>query len=104
MPDSPEPRPTVRVFVVDSTRMGCELMTTALRRSDSSMAVAGYATDAVRARAWLRENDADVAVISAELRGGSTAGFDLARQIRVSHPKTSVVMMLDSLERAMVLE
>jgi DNA-binding NarL/FixJ family response regulator len=84
--------------------MGCELMTTALRRSDSNLAVAGYATDAVEARAWLRENDVDVAVISAGLRGGGTAGFDVTRQIRVSHPKTSVIMMLDSIDRASVLE
>jgi two-component system nitrate/nitrite response regulator NarL len=104
MSQSPEPRPTVSVFVADNTRMGCELMTTALRRSDSNLAVAGYATDAVGTHAWLRENNADVAVISAELRGGGTAGFDVTRQIRISHPKTSVIMMLESIERVMVLE
>ena len=104
MSESPEYGLTVSVFVADSTRMGCELMTTALRRSRSNLKVAGYATDAAGTRAWLHENDADVAVISAELKEGGTAGFDVTREIRASHPKTSVVMMLDSIERVMVLE
>jgi DNA-binding NarL/FixJ family response regulator len=104
MSESPEHAPTVSVFVADATRMGCELMTAALRRSRSRLAVVGYATDSIAARAWFRENDADVAVISAQLREGATAGFNVTREIRASHPKTKVIMMLDSIERAMALE
>ena len=95
---------TVSVFLADATRMGCELMATALQRSRYKLAIAGYATDSIGIRDWLRENEVDVVIISADLKEGAIAAFNVTREIRASYPKTNVIMMLESIDRIRVIE
>lgn len=92
------------VFVADASRMSCELMAAALRRSRCRITIVGYATDSVGVRAGLGKNEADIAVIGAHLRDGVSAGFNAAREIRASYPKTGVIMLLDSIQGTMVVE
>jgi two-component system nitrate/nitrite response regulator NarL len=99
-----EPGPAVSVFVADASRMSCELMAAALRRSRDRLTMVGYATDAVGVRAALGENEANIAVISAHLRDGISAGFNVTREIRAAYPKTGVIMLLDSIQGTMVVE
>jgi two-component system nitrate/nitrite response regulator NarL len=94
----------VSIFLADATRIGCELMATALLRSRYKLAVTGYATDSIGINTWLRENEVDVVIISADLKEGATVAFNLAREIRASYPKTNVIMMLESNHRARVIE
>lgn len=96
--------PGVSVFIGDDTRMGCQLMATALKRSRYKLTVIGSATDSAGIRDGLRQNETNVAIISARLRDGATAGFGVTREVRTSHPDTSVILMLDSIERLPVLE
>ena len=79
-------------------------MAAALRRSCHQVAVVGVAVDAVEVRTALSEKESDIALISAHLRDGHIAGFNVTREVRASYPKTEVVMLLDSIERAMVIE
>ena len=102
--ESPKHGPVVSVFLSDTTQMGCELMATALQRSCYNLAVAGYAPDSAGIRDWLSENEVEIAIISADMREGATAAFNLTREIRDSYPKTSVILMLESIERVMVVE
>jgi two-component system, NarL family, nitrate/nitrite response regulator NarL len=95
---------SISVFIADSTSMGCELMATALQRSRCNLALAGYATDSIGIRAWLRKNEVDVVIISADLKEGPTAAFNETREIRSSHPKTNVILMLESIDRVRVIE
>jgi DNA-binding NarL/FixJ family response regulator len=97
-------RKPVSVLIADASRMGCEMMSAALRRCRSRITVVGYATDAVGIRQVLRKTEVDIAVISARLRDGAIAGFDLAREIRATQPRTRVIMILDSTNGAMVIE
>jgi DNA-binding NarL/FixJ family response regulator len=90
--------------VADVSRMGCQLMSAAFQRSRYRLAVVGYGTDATGTRAGLGENEADIAVIAAELKDGPTAGFRLTREIRAAHPQLGIIMMLDSIERSMVVD
>lgn len=94
----------VSVFIADSSRMGCQLMAAALARSRGKLAVVGYATSSNELRYGLGRDDVHVAVLGTQFKEGARAGFGLAREIRVSHPKTSVIMMLDSMERETVVE
>jgi len=96
--------PEVTVFIADDTQMGCQLMATALQRSRYRLTVVGSATDSAGIRDGLRQNQTKVAIISARLREGATAGFSVTREVRTSHPSTSVIMMLDSIKRCMVVE
>jgi DNA-binding NarL/FixJ family response regulator len=99
-----EPSPAVSVFVADASRMSCELMAAALRRSRYRLTMVGYAIDSVGVRAGFGENEADIAVISAHLRDGVSAGFNVTREIRASYPKTAVIMLLDSIQGTMAVE
>jgi DNA-binding NarL/FixJ family response regulator len=95
---------TLRVFITDTSRMGCQLMAAALREHRYRFKVVGYATDSVGVRTGLAEDGADIAIIAAHLKDGAVSGFHLTRDIRASHPKVGVIMMLDSIEKAIVVE
>jgi two-component system nitrate/nitrite response regulator NarL len=95
---------SISVFVTEATRMGCQLMAAALQRSTYRLRVAGAATDSVGIHAGLLDNEAEVAVISARLKDGPVAGFDVTRDLRISLPKIGVIIMLDAIERAAVVE
>jgi DNA-binding NarL/FixJ family response regulator len=84
--------------------MSCQLITAALHQSPFQTRVIGYATDAVGICEGLDRNETDVALIGAHLREGSLAGFNAVRQIRGFHSKLNVVMILDSMEPAVVVE
>jgi two-component system nitrate/nitrite response regulator NarL len=99
---SEESGPTI--FIADASRMGCQLMAAALQISPYRFTVVHYALDSAGIRTGLGENAAEIAIICAHLKDGAIAGFDAVREIRVSHPTTGVIMMLDSIEAAMVVE
>ena len=84
--------------------MGCQLMFAALRRSRCGLAVVGFATNSAEALASLSKKPTDVAVINTYLRDGAIAGLNVARAIRASYPRTRMVMMLDSVEKTIVVE
>ena len=84
--------------------MACELMANAFRRSRYRLSCVGCAVDSVGVHAMLKEAQPDVAIISAHLKDGPVAGFGLTREIRASHPMTSVIMLLDSCTRPIVIE
>jgi DNA-binding NarL/FixJ family response regulator len=94
----------LRVFITDTSRMGCQLMTAALQAHRNRFKVVGYATDSVGVRTGLAEDGADIAIIGAHLKDGAVSGFNVTRDIRASYPKVGVIIMLDSIEKAMVVE
>jgi two-component system nitrate/nitrite response regulator NarL len=94
----------VTVFVADNSRMNCELMAAAVQRSRFKLTIVGYATDSAGVRAGFSKNVVDVAVISAHLRDGVSAGFSVAREIRSSFSLTKVIMLLDAIQGTVVVE
>jgi DNA-binding NarL/FixJ family response regulator len=85
--------------------MACQLMSAALQRSrPRRLAVVGRAVDSAEIWKILREYEADVAVISAHLGDGPIAGFAVARELSASHRSTKVIMLLDTIEGALVVE
>jgi DNA-binding NarL/FixJ family response regulator len=98
------PSPAVNVFVADNSRMNCELMAASVQRSRYKLNIVGYATDSAGVRAGFSKNSVEVAVISAHLRDGVSAGFSVTREIRSSFPRTSVIMLLDSIQGTVVVE
>jgi len=94
----------VKVFIADSSQLSCHLIAAELRRGRYRVKVVGYATDASGIREGLEKNQPDVAIIAAHLEEGESAGFDVTRQIRGSHAKLNVIMILDSSKATMVVE
>ena len=95
---------TVKVFIADGSQLSCQLIAAAVRRGRYRTRVVGYATDAAGIREGLEENAADVAVIGARLENEDLAGFRVTREIRTSHSRPNVIMILDSNKAAMVVE
>jgi len=83
--------------------MSYELMAAALQRSRYRIEIVGCITDRFGIRPILDKKEASVALIGA-LKEGYKAGFDMIRELRASYPATSIVMMLDSMERSVVVE
>ena len=103
-PESLVKRNSIRVFLVDATRMSCELMASAFQRSPYRLVLAGYTTDSIGIQAWLCKNEADVVIVSADLKEGPTAAFNVTREITSSYPQTKVIIMLRSIDRVRVIE
>src|SRR5882757_772059 len=104
MKKSPATRGPLRVFIADSSSMGCQLMVRALQQSRQSIKVVGSATESVEIVKGLGANRSDVAIISADLRNGPITGFRVVREARLSCPHIRIVMLVDSPQRALVVE
>ncbi len=80
--------------------MGAQLLADALRRSGrfAGIFVARRSVDVI---SLLANEPFDVLLASSNFEGG--AGFDLARDVCVTHSRTKVVMLLEALERAFVV-
>jgi two-component system, NarL family, nitrate/nitrite response regulator NarL len=94
----------VKIFIADESRMNCQLMATALRRSGCPFTVVDCAVDCAGVRNGLDVHEIQVAVISAHLKDGFDAGFGVTREVCANHPKTDVVMLLDSTDQSNVTQ
>src|SRR6267142_557495 len=104
MKKCPATRRPLRVFVADSSSMGCQLMVRALQQSRQPIKVVGSATESVEILKGLDANPSDVAIISADLRDGPITGFRVVREARAAYPHTRFIVLVDSPERALVVE
>jgi DNA-binding NarL/FixJ family response regulator len=76
----------------------------ALQQNHQPIRVVSCATESVEILKGLGENPADVAIISAGLRDGPTTGFQVVRETRACHPHIRIIVLVDSLERTLVVE
>ena len=97
---------SVTTVIADSSRMGGQLMATALRRSRYRITIVGATSncDGVRSLFNKPNVSVDIGVVAAHLREGPVAGLRVLREIRAAHPKTAFIALLDSSDRAMVVE
>lgn len=97
---------SVGVFMADGSRMGCQLMAAALRRSRYHLEVVGSSTDSsgVRIAFAKSKRSIDILLTSSQLADGPLAGLAVAREIAHSHPKVGIIILLDSSQRAVVVE
>jgi DNA-binding NarL/FixJ family response regulator len=93
----------ISVLVADENRMACQLLTSSLQRN-SNFRVVGCATSMGEVLQALRQEPAQVAVISANLQDGPLSGFQLLRELRISHSRTRAVLLLDSPDRELVID
>ena len=104
MKESPATRRPLRVFIADSSSMGCQLIVRALEQSRQPIKVVGAAMESVEILKGLAENPSDVAIISADLKDRPNTGLSVVREARVSYPHTRIIVLVDSPERALVVE
>src|SRR3989442_13241711 len=93
----------IAVLVADDTPMGCQLLKNALRRSRHAFDVAACAVT----RADVLNSDLrsiDVALIGEDLEDGRLMGFQVLRELHVSHPETKVIILCNSLQNDLVVD
>jgi DNA-binding NarL/FixJ family response regulator len=91
-----------RVFIADVSRLDCELLAASLGRSH--MRVEGWETNSQAAVAAMERSQPDVALIAARLEDGDRVGLNAVLQLQTASPQTRTVMLLDSSERAIIVE
>jgi len=93
----------ISLLVAEHSRMGCQLMETALRRSRQITVTASVVESGELTEAY-KSLSPDVCIISSALKDGPTAGFRVAREVREINRAASIVMLLDAPERTLVVE
>ena len=92
---------SITVIVSDSSTMGCELLADRLRRARFQVtACFASSSDLVQG---IKELGPDVALISAHLREGRLAGFDVLGQLRSEQLKPKPVMLLEEPEQELIV-
>jgi len=93
----------ISLLIAEHSRMGCNLMETALRRC-RHITVAASAVESTEFMEAYRTSNPDVCIISSGLKDGPTAGFRAARELRELSRSVSIIMLLEAAERALVIE
>ena len=96
-------RNKISVLIASPQVMVCELIIEALNRHEHFRVVAST-TSAQEVLEAVQSANLDVALISATLADGPLSGFGVLRQLRESCPKVKSVILLDSLERILVVD
>jgi len=99
----PPRRSRIRLIVADQNLMNCQLLIGALRRC-RRIEVVARATSAEQILAEAKASRPSVALIGANLQEGSLSGFEIVRQLRSLHPEIRAVLLLDSADRAAVID
>jgi two-component system nitrate/nitrite response regulator NarL len=98
------PKPDrLRVLAADSTAMSTQLLVEALAR-DTQFQMIECPSDAAAILNLVEREKPQVVVISAKLGEDHAGGLDLLRELRAQSPSPRVIMLLDSSERAAVIE
>ncbi len=97
-------RERISVLIADADNMRCQLMAGALRRCRKYFDVVAVASSSPEAICKLETYNPHVAVVSPELQDGPQTGFKVMQELRSSHPNTAGVMLLQSFERAPVID
>lgn len=93
----------ISLVIAEHSRMGCQLMEASLRRH-RNISVAACAVESEEFVKAYKSCKPDVCVVSSGLKDGPTAGFRVTREMRNFDRKASVIMLLETSERALVVE
>ena len=103
MHEALEPGCPISLLVAEHSRMGCNLMETALRRCRHITVTASVVESSEFSDAF-KLTSPDVCIVSSSLKDGPTAGFRVTRELREIDRRVCIVMLLEASERALVVE
>ena len=93
----------IRLIVADQNLMNCQLLVGALRRC-RRIEVVARATSAEQILAEIKVSQPSVALIATNLQDGPLTGFEVVRRLRDLHPGIRAVLLLDTADRASVID
>jgi two-component system, NarL family, nitrate/nitrite response regulator NarL len=92
------------LLISDDTAMGCQLLRDVLIRSRLNAKVVTCAVSREQIIDAMKSQHVDIALVSENLEDGPLAGFRVLNDLRTSHPKTRVVILLNSLRDELVVD
>jgi len=93
----------ISLLIAEHSRMGCQLMETALRRC-RHIEVVGSVVESTEFQEAYKSTNPDVCVISSGLKDGAAAGFKALRELREVSTSFNAVVLLESADRNLVVE
>lgn len=103
MPRMSDQGSTISLLIAEHSRMGCQLMETALRRC-RNISVAGSVIESNELQDACKAVNPDVCIVSSSLKDGATAGFKAARDLQETGKGLNLIMLLETADRNLVLE
>src|SRR5262249_16219257 len=97
----PNPAPRIRVLVADAMAMSCHLLADSLHRERYDAIAAASPQEALE---LLRHSDFDVVLIGIGLSEDPLDSVSFIRQLRHSSPDISLIVLLDGMDRTIVVE
>jgi len=99
----PGPSPKPRVLVAEASVMDCQLLKDVIERQCRFELIGCFMTSAAVSSA-IRDAEPDVALVSARLQDGASAGLTVVRTVRAWEVRSRIIILLDSEERDTVVE
>src|ERR1700693_689556 len=93
VPSASQAPKVVSVLVADQSRMVGQLLASSLARK-SRFKIVGTAVDVEQSLQIVSSEQAQVAVVAANLKDGPLGGFSLLRRLRASYPRTRTIVLL----------
>jgi len=100
-PDAPA---EISVLVSDSTEIGGELLSSALRSANCGFQILRTAVSSRELLDATNTFEPDVALVSMELREGRTAGLHALKALRTKVPATRCILLMDHASRDSMIE
>lgn len=94
----------LNLLISDETAMGCQLLRDILVRSRLNAKVVTCAVSREQIVDAVKSQHVDIALVSENLEDGPLAGFRVLNDLRTSHPKTRVIILLRSLRDELVVD
>lgn len=95
---------SVRVLILESSQMNCQLVENAFRAKSKRVTVVGGTVRGSDALTLVKETQPDIAIISAHLQEGPLEGYRVLRELRQVHMRTRAIMLLSSRDRELVID
>lgn len=94
----------VSILIADDSRIGCQLLESALSRSRFRFEVAACAVSRLEMLASLRTKRIDVALINQSLQDCHSVDFEFLSELRESFPQTRTVLLLKTASCDLVVD
>jgi DNA-binding NarL/FixJ family response regulator len=98
-----EPAKRIRVLIADTTLLGSQLISGALKRCGNKFQVHALAGDSSEAMRALQKYAPDVVLISAGLHDGPMSGLKVLHEMRASQMRASSVVLMDTSDEELVV-
>jgi DNA-binding NarL/FixJ family response regulator len=93
----------IKLLIAEQSLLSCQLMEAALQKNRQISVVASVVDHDECLEAYKASNPG-ICVVSGALKNGQTAGFHLTRELRSLDRDASVILLLESSQKSMVIE